>query len=123
MKDPKAYVDGGWEQKPTGFTRIADVDWEHEPYQFEMTRIWVEDETGLLFYATDAGCSCPEPFEGTQVQDLWPITRMQDWYNHFQERVEERKNDSWKDGDFPANTLSEDSNARERIRAFLKVSR
>lgn len=69
------------------YATIADVEWEDESYQFDMTRVYQHKTTGELFYAEDSGCSCPCPFEDTQVKDLKPITRMQDWYDHVTART------------------------------------
>ncbi len=33
-------------------------------YEFDMFVVWRHKESGLLFYGTDSGCSCPTPFEG-----------------------------------------------------------
>ena len=64
---------------------VGSVDWEDEPYMFDMTRVYQQVSTGDLFYAMDAGCSCPSPFEDTEERDLRPIKRMQDWYNHVKD--------------------------------------
>jgi len=32
-------------------------------YEFDMVVVWREVESGNLYWAADAGCSCPTPFE------------------------------------------------------------
>lgn len=33
-------------------------------YEFDMFVVWIKLEDGTLWWDTDAGCSCPVPFEG-----------------------------------------------------------
>jgi hypothetical protein len=41
-------------------------------YEFNMFVVW-QDANGALYYATDAGCSCPSPFETyTSLAELTP---------------------------------------------------
>lgn len=32
-------------------------------YSYSLLVVWRNVETGQLYWATDAGCSCPSPFE------------------------------------------------------------
>lgn len=89
-----AKVESRWDWRTeqdtvTDYREVGEVDWEEEPYEFELTRVYQQISTGALFYATDSGCSCPIPFEDTEETDLTPITRMQDWYDHVTERIVE----------------------------------
>lgn len=56
---------------------LRKVDELYDPeasYSFDMLVVWQHDD-GRLFYATDAGCSCPSPYEDfRQLEDLTPIT-------------------------------------------------
>lgn len=45
-----------------GLEVVGSVDWTDEPYEFNMTVVW-RDQEGQLYYGSDAGCSCPSPFE------------------------------------------------------------
>lgn len=45
-----------------GLKIVAAMDWDDEAWQFNMTVAWM-DEEGNLYWAHDAGCSCPSPFE------------------------------------------------------------
>jgi hypothetical protein len=63
--DPAAY----------GLELVGDVEWDDEPYQFNMTAVWRSTTTGQLYYADDSGRSCPSPFEDHSTEDLIPATR------------------------------------------------
>ena len=45
-----------------GLEEVGEVDWDDEPYQFNITAVW-RDENGDYYLASDSGCSCPAPFE------------------------------------------------------------
>lgn len=66
----------------TEYTRIAEVEWDDESYEFNLTAVY-RHEDGRLFVASDSGCSCPIPFDDTRESDLTPITRLQDWYDYI----------------------------------------
>jgi hypothetical protein len=38
-------------------------------YEFDMFCVW-KDAEGRLYWASDSGCSCPEPFGSITVDDL-----------------------------------------------------
>ncbi|WP_329168319.1 hypothetical protein OG709_29940 [Streptomyces sp. NBC_01267] len=43
-------------------------------YEFSVLAVWQRAEDGVLFWATDSGCSCPSPFENHgSVNDLQRI--------------------------------------------------
>jgi hypothetical protein len=44
-----------------GLTLIFDRD-NGGPYEFDIFAVW-QDVNGALYWAADAGCSCPSPFE------------------------------------------------------------
>jgi hypothetical protein len=52
-----------------GLTMVGEVDWNDEPYEFCLTVVW-RDEAGNLYWGEDEGCSCPEPFENQNRDDL-----------------------------------------------------
>lgn len=62
---------------------IAEIDWDRASWQFNLSRILRHTETGDLYRADDAGCSCPIPFELTTVGDLDVISRVQDWDDYI----------------------------------------
>ncbi len=60
-----------------GLTQIVFGDDPNACYSFDMFVVWQEDATGDLYYGTDAGCSCPSPFEW--VNSLADLTKYTDW--------------------------------------------
>lgn len=71
-------------------TEVCSVEWSGEAYEFDETCVFESKETGMLFYAEDAGCSCPSPFENTTFEKLTPILRLQDWIDHTVHRMNSR---------------------------------
>ncbi len=63
---------------------------EHEPnYDFDMCVVW-KDREGQLYWAQDAGCSCPCPFEDFGgVDDLTPLTM--DSYDELRRFVQDNR--------------------------------
>ena len=69
-----------------GLTIVGEVHWHDEPYEFDMTVVWV-DAQGNLYYADDSGCSCPGWFEDYhKVADLTKATSMEIG-KHLQDRA------------------------------------
>lgn len=110
--------------EPTEYTRIADVEWRGQPWEFDMTRVYLH-ESGALFYAEDSGCSCPTPFENATSDNLHPINRMQDWYEHVTSRTVER--DPEQEYQYPEPTptsaFDQAETARRLIAAHLKAAK
>lgn len=104
------------------YSRIAEVDWDSEPYTFDMTRVYVEAGTGKLYYATDSGCSCPTPFEDATTDDLKPIARIQDWHDHVVARTVIADPDDEYQYPEPTSprTIDQADTARQVIEAHLK---
>jgi hypothetical protein len=58
-----------------GLEIIGEVDDPDACYDFDLIVVWKRKDDGALFYGTDSGCSCPEPFEDFHgVGDLTQIT-------------------------------------------------
>lgn len=53
---------------------VGEIEWEDEPYQFDLTVVWRRKDDGQLLYASDSGCSCPTPFEDHGIGDLTEAT-------------------------------------------------
>lgn len=51
-----------------GLTIVASAA-RYEDYGFDMFVVW-RDADGNLLYASDAGCSCPSPFEDVTSVDM-----------------------------------------------------
>jgi hypothetical protein len=64
-----------WESNPyysperVGLKIVGMVEFEPD-YSFDMFVVW-EDKEGLVYMASDSGCSCPSPFEDIRsIEDL-----------------------------------------------------
>jgi hypothetical protein len=51
-----------------GLTIVAELE-NGGSYEFDTIVVWRRD-SGQLLWATDAGCSCPTPFEDVGLNDL-----------------------------------------------------
>ena len=71
----------------------ADLSWE-----FSMFVVWV-DEKGMLFYAEDSGCSCPDPFGG--INHITQLLRLD---GHFGLESFYQTLNYWKQGNTGVNT-------------------
>lgn len=62
-----------------GLEMIGIINWDDEPYQFDITAVWYHPETELFYIGSDSGCSCPGWFEDfTSLNDLeGPLTKQQ----------------------------------------------
>lgn len=102
-----------------GFTKISEIEWEGESYQFNVTGVWVRDSDGTLWYAEDSGCSCPSVWETTtQLERLFSlepiVTRLHDIYKAKHDRTGfDRNPPSWEDWETFARPIRE---AFERLR-------
>lgn len=56
-----------------GLEIIGDVSWTDEPYEYDVTILFADTRTGELLFGSDAGCSCPHPFESMTRADLDPV--------------------------------------------------
>lgn len=70
--------------------KVLEYEWDENSYEFHLTWVVRNKETGGLFYAEDTGCSCPVPFDDHAESDLKPIKRMQDWYDHLEQKLREQ---------------------------------
>ena len=72
---------------------------ENEPYEYNTAVVWIDNETGQLFAAHDAGCSCPEPFERYgSLSDLTPIRSEEDFDALVRQNTSSYSS-AWKPGD------------------------
>ena len=81
-----------WEKNPyynpgnLGLEIVAELD-PHLSYEFDMVVVWKAVESGNLYWAEDAGCSCPTPFENyNSIEDLHPFN-----YEEIEKSVKQRK--------------------------------
>lgn len=57
-----------------GLEIVGTINWVNEPYTFNLTVVWRRPADGQLFYASDAGCSCPSPFEDSHLDNITAAT-------------------------------------------------
>lgn len=69
-----------------GLTTIGEIDWSDGNYQFDLTVVW-EDRAGRFWYGDDSGCSCPAPFQDTDLVDLVNLTSIDQFTVHCMGRV------------------------------------
>lgn len=90
-----------------GLVSIFDVDKSDGCYQFDMFVIW--QALDRYYWASDSGCSCPEPFENVDLSNARQGT-LRDAVNDALVWVDE---DDWRDE-------HDLSRARESIKRFAK---
>lgn len=75
-----------------GLTTVGELDFSDGSYQFDYTVVWIDSDK-VLYYADDAGCSCPSPFEGYRgITDLTKAT-VSELQTHLRARCEEAYGD------------------------------
>lgn len=67
-----------------------EVIWElNDPnasYSFDIFVVWKHTETGKIYWAEDAGCSCPSPFEDyTSLDHATEVISMHDFMDEVAE--------------------------------------
>lgn len=75
-----------------GLRIVGEAEFSSGSYEFDTSIVWQDVETGAMFYADDAGCSCPIPFDSLGRDDLTRINRLQDLIDY----LDERKRDSYR---------------------------
>lgn len=68
---------------------VGEISWDDEPYQFELTVVWKDNE-GNLYWASDSGCSCPSPFEDFYSKDQLETGSLQDFVDYINNIFENR---------------------------------
>jgi hypothetical protein len=61
--DRKFTENPAYNPKECGLEQVAYIEWGEQSYSFDETYVWRDLATGLLYFASDSGCSCPSPFE------------------------------------------------------------
>ncbi|GAA1992676.1 hypothetical protein GCM10009718_32980 [Isoptericola halotolerans] len=51
-----------------GLRTLGELDFSSGSYEFDLSVVWTDGTA--LFWADDAGCSCPSPFESVGRDDL-----------------------------------------------------
>lgn len=69
-----------------GLELVGDAQWGEANYDFAMTAVWRHKMTGQLYWADDAGCSCPSPFEDFQTVEQLESATKHEVLAHLNER-------------------------------------
>lgn len=56
-----------------GLTKVAELDFSSGAWEFDLSVVWTYGDEKAFYWADDAGCSCPSPFEG--VSSFEQLTR------------------------------------------------
>lgn len=64
---------------PNLYRIIGDISEPGMCYEYHDLRVFQRLSDRRLFYATDCGCSCPEPFESCDEGDLLPYSHKAIW--------------------------------------------
>lgn len=80
-----------------GLEPVGEIEWGDACYSFNLTVVWV-DAADRFWFAEDAGCSCPTPFDELDLRDLDPATPLAD----FQARLLARNADTYAGDRSPA---------------------
>lgn len=67
---------GGWSvslEVDALLGRQFDLELVGESWSFNLLSFWVRKSDGQILYGSDAGCSCPTPYEDRRVRDLKEI--------------------------------------------------
>jgi hypothetical protein len=57
-----------------GLRIIEETDGDQTGYGFDLVVLWEDVKTRKRYWGTDAGCSCPAPFE-----DYHSVSDLEDW--------------------------------------------
>lgn len=72
-----------------GLRVIGELNDPEADYSFHMFVVWKHEETGKIYYARDAGCSCPSPFEDYRSLDsLSEVVSLFDFIDSVEEYFE-----------------------------------
>lgn len=63
-----------------GLRVIGQLNDPEASWSFDDLIVWQHEETGKIYYATDAGCSCPSPFEDyTSLEQATEVISIHDF--------------------------------------------
>jgi hypothetical protein len=72
-----------------GFEIVGEVEFSSGCYEFDTSVLWRSTDDNSFYVADDSGCSCPMPFGDVGVNDLKPVTKLQDLIDYFEQRKKE----------------------------------
>lgn len=63
------YYDTNYKTNEVGLVKLGELDEADLSYEYNKLLVVKHEPTGRVFYAIDAGCSCPTPFEDHHFND------------------------------------------------------
>lgn len=75
-----------------GLTVVGEIEMDDGGYGFDTTVLW-RNADGRLFWAHDAGCSCPSPFEDYNLSNVSTGTLAE--FRSFAKAQVENWRDEW----------------------------
>lgn len=64
-----------WDLKP-----FAELELTEPDYSFDILMVWKHIKTGVLYWDSDSGCSCPTPFEDVKsIDELYSLETALDY--------------------------------------------
>jgi len=59
-----------------GLEKVAELEHSSGSFEFDTQVVWRHLDSGKLYWAEDSGCSCPIPFEGTELEHMEEIRNL-----------------------------------------------
>lgn len=85
-----------WNTEKTPWVWVGASDLRGDlSYEFDEAYVWQHEDTGDVIIGADSGCSCPQPFEDTTLQDVEFIASLVDFDKFIEEN--ESLTYSWSD--------------------------
>lgn len=64
---------------------FAELELTEPDYSFDILMVWKHIKTGVLYWESDSGCSCPSPFEDVRtIDELYTLETELD-YRYFED--------------------------------------
>lgn len=103
-----------------GLRTLGEVEFSSGAYEFDLSVLWQDVETGAFYVADDSGCSCPSPFEGIGRGDLRKIGRLQDLIDYLDGR--KRESYRYDAEDSPDDAAAIDADCAGLIQTYRKAA-
>jgi hypothetical protein len=77
-----------------GLVTVGSAQWGEADWNFNLTAVWRDPNTGQLYWADDSGCSCPSPFEDITDRDGLTAATKHEVLAHLAARATEPHGDA-----------------------------
>lgn len=82
-----------------GLKIVATMDFSDGGYEFDYLVVWRSVKNNKWYYAEDAGCSCPTPFEDHDLMTLTPVSELGEIISRANHRAEEADTSYFRDAE------------------------